>query len=45
MLLSNGTIGDALLTELEATGPEPLESFARTEEEHKPKLTTPSMSR
>ena len=43
MLLSNGTIGDALVTELEATGRDPLESFAMTDEEHKPKLSTPSM--
>jgi hypothetical protein len=39
-LLSNGTIGDALVTELEATGRDPLESLAMTEQEHKP-LTTP----
>jgi len=45
LLLSNGTIGGALVTELEATGRDPLESFAMPEEEHKPraKLTTPSM--
>ena len=43
MLLSTGKIGDALVTELEATGRDPLESFAMTEEEHKPKLATPSM--
>lgn len=43
MLLSNGPIGDTLVTELEATGRDPLESFAMTEEEHKPKLATPSM--
>jgi hypothetical protein len=43
MLLSNGTIGDALVTELEATGRDPLESFAVTDEEHKPKLRTPSI--
>jgi hypothetical protein len=42
-LLSNGTIGDALMAELEATARDPLESFAMTDEEHKPKLTTPSM--
>jgi len=42
MLLSNRTIGDALVTELEATGRDPLESFAVTDEEHKPKLRTPS---
>ena len=41
MLLSNGTIGDGLAAELEATGRDPLESFAMTGEEHKPKLTTP----
>ena len=41
MLLSNGTIGDALVAELEATGRDPLESFAIMNEEHKPKLTTP----
>ena len=43
MLLSNRPIGDALMTELEATGRDPLESFALTDEEHKPKLTTPSI--
>jgi hypothetical protein len=43
MLLSNGTIGGAFVTELEATGRDPLESFAMTEDEHKPKLVTPSM--
>ena len=43
MLLSNGTIGEALVAELEATGRDPLESFAMTEEEPKPKLATPSM--
>ena len=43
MLLSNGTIGDALVTELEATGRDPLESFAMTEEQHTPKLAMPSM--
>jgi hypothetical protein len=41
MLLSNGPIGDALVTELEATGRDPLESV--TEERRKPKLTTLSM--
>jgi hypothetical protein len=43
MLLSNGTIGDALVTELEATGRDPLESFAVPDEEHKPRLRTPSI--
>jgi hypothetical protein len=43
MLLSNGTIGDALVAELEATGRDPLESFAMMSEEHEPKLTTPPM--
>jgi hypothetical protein len=43
MLLANGPIGDTLVAELEATGRDPLESFAMTEEEHKPKLATPSM--
>ncbi len=43
MLLSNGTIGEALATELEATARDPLNSFAPTEEEHKPKLSTPSI--
>ena len=43
MLLSNGTIGDALVTEFEATGRDPLESFAVTDEEHKPRLGTPSI--
>ena len=43
MLLSNGQIGDTLMTELEGAGRDPLDSFAMTEEEHKPKLATPSM--
>ena len=43
MLLSTGKVGDALVTELEATGRDPLESFTMTEEEHEPKLATPSM--
>jgi hypothetical protein len=43
MLLSDGTIGDALVTELEATGRDPLESFAVPDEEHKPRLRTPSI--
>jgi hypothetical protein len=43
MLLSNGTIGEALVTELEATARDQLNSFAPTEEEHKPKLATPSI--
>jgi len=43
MLLSNGTIGEALVTELEATARDPLNSFAPTEEEHKPKPATPSI--
>jgi hypothetical protein len=43
LLLSNGTIGDALVTELDATGRDPLEFFATTEEERKPRLPTPSI--
>jgi hypothetical protein len=43
MLLSNGPIGGTFVTELEATGRDPLESFAMTEKEHTPKLATPSM--
>ena len=43
MLLSNRTIDDALATELEATGRDPLESFAVPDEEHKPRLRTPSI--
>jgi hypothetical protein len=43
MLLSNVPIGDRLVTELEGAGRDPLESFAMTEERHKPKLATPSM--
>ena len=31
------------MTELEATGRDPLESFAVPDEEHKPRLTTPSI--
>ena len=42
-LLSNGVIGDALVTELEATARDPLEALAMTDEEPKPKLITPSM--
>jgi len=42
-LLSNGRIGVTLVTELDATGRDPLESFAKTEDEHTPKLATPSM--
>jgi hypothetical protein len=43
MLLSNGTIGGASVTELEATGRDPLGSFAVPDEEHKPRLRTPSI--
>jgi len=43
MLLSNRTIGGAFVTELEATGRDPLESFAGPDEEHKPRLRTPSI--
>jgi hypothetical protein len=43
MRLSNGTVGDTLVAELEATGRDPLETFAVTDEEHKPKLRTPSI--
>ena len=44
MLLSNGTIGEALVTELDATGRDPLESFGMTEKDHKPKMTRASMA-
>ena len=43
MLLSNRTMSDALVAELEATGRDPLESFAVRAEEHKPRLRTPSI--
>lgn len=43
MLLSNGTIGDALVKELDGTGRDLLESLAVTEEERKPRLPTPSI--
>ena len=43
MLLSEGTTGDALVTELEATGRDPFESLAVLDEEHKPRLGTPSI--
>jgi hypothetical protein len=43
MLLSNGTISGAFVTELEATGRDPLESFAVPDEEHKSRLRTPSI--
>ena len=41
MLLSNGTIGGAFVTE--ASGRVPLESFTVPDEEHKPRLRTPSI--
>jgi hypothetical protein len=40
-LLSNGKIGDALVAELEASGRDPLESLAMTDQEYKPTLITP----
>ena len=43
MLLSNGTIDGAFVTELELTGRDQLESSAVTDEEHQPKLRTPSI--
>ena len=43
MLLSNGTIGGASVTELEPTGRDPLDSFAATDEAHEPELRTPSI--
>jgi hypothetical protein len=43
MLLSNGTIDGAFVTDLEATGRDPLESIAVPDEEHKPRLRTPSI--
>lgn len=43
MLLSNGTIGGAFVTELEATGRDPLEPFTVPDEEHKPRLRRPSV--
>lgn len=43
MLLSNAPLGETLVTELEGTGRDPLESFAMTEEKPKPHLATPSM--
>ncbi|HEV3058868.1 MAG TPA: hypothetical protein VGY48_11510, partial [Vicinamibacterales bacterium] len=42
-LLSNGAIGGAFVTELEATSRDSLESFAVPDEEHKPRLRTPSI--
>jgi hypothetical protein len=41
--LSNGTIGGASVTELEATGRDPLESLAVPDEGQKPRLSTPSI--
>jgi len=43
-LLSNRPISDALVTELEATGRDLLESFALTDDEDKPKRATPSIA-
>jgi len=43
MLLSSGPVGDTFVMELEATGRDPLESFAITEKEHTPKLAIPSV--
>jgi hypothetical protein len=43
MLLSSAPVGDTFVMELEATGRDPLESFAMTEKEHTPKLATPSV--
>jgi hypothetical protein len=43
MLLSGGTIGAALVRELEATGREPLESFAVMDKDDRPKLKTPAI--
>ena len=46
VLLANETtrkISDALLTELESTGRDPVESFAEDHAETKPKLATPSI--
>ena len=40
MLLSNGTVGDALVAEREETSRDPFESSAIVNEEHTPKLTT-----
>src|SRR5262249_34219750 len=44
MLLSNGMIAHPLVRELDVTGRDPVEAFATMEEEHKPKLITPSMA-
>ena len=43
MLLSNEWSSDTLVTELEATGRDPRESFAATEEGHKPRLAARSL--
>lgn len=43
MLSSDRTTGDALIAELEATGRDPLESFAVPDEEHRARLRTPSI--
>ena len=42
LLLSNGTLGGAFVTELEATGRDHLESLAVPDEEHGQRLETPS---
>jgi hypothetical protein len=43
MLLSRGTIGDALIEEMNATGCEPLDTMFETDEGHRPRLATPSV--
>lgn len=43
MLLSRGTIGDALIEEMNATGCEPLDTMFETDEGHRPRLAAPSV--
>lgn len=43
MVLSRGTIGDALVEEMDATGCDPLDSMFETDEGHRPRLATPSV--
>jgi hypothetical protein len=43
MLLSRGTIGDALLEEMNATGCEPLDIVFEADEGQRPRLATPSL--
>ena len=43
MLLSNGTIGDAFMAEMDVTGGDPLDPMIEADEESRPRLATPAM--